>query len=137
MLERRTARPSPNRENIVLPAPFRCRSHFSPAAFFTSPEQDRPAVAELRHPRAELVARVLHRHRLAARQELVAGEVLDELGLARFGRIEVDEPGGVRVERDQVGIGDRRRLDALVKRRGQPGVGVVERQVGERAHAVL
>src|SRR5262249_39782792 len=100
-------------------------------------EQNRPPVAELRDVGPELVARVLHRDRVAPGQLLVAGEVLDEVRGHRLGRVEVNEASRIRVEGDQVRVGNRCRRNALVERGREPGVGVVERQVGEGAHDEL
>src|SRR5262249_39343876 len=120
-----------------LPGPLQMQVPALAGRVLDLAEQDRPPVAELRNIGPELVARVLHCERLTPGQPLVAGEILDEVRGLRLDRVEVDEPGGVRAEGDQVGIGDRGRIDALIKRAWEPGVGVVEGQVGERAHAVL
>lgn len=126
MLDRRTARPSPNREKAVRPAPLQVQVPLLTAVVPDLAEEDRPAVPELRHPRPELVPRIPHGYRVAAGERAVAGEVFNELLAGRLRRIEVEESGRVRVEADEVRGRHRGRADPLVEGVREPGVGVVE-----------
>ncbi len=84
----RAARPSPRREKGVGPEPLSWMSRRVPADVDDLAQQDRAAVAQLRHEVAELVAGVGQRNRLRAFGDPIAGEDLDTLGRCVEPRIE-------------------------------------------------
>ena len=131
MLERSTARPSPvariGRDAGALELHI---PELSGAVAYLA-EQDRAPVAELRHEVAELVSGIEHGQRIGTRQQAVAGEVLGEIGARNFRAVEIDQACGVRIEADQIGIGQRGGMQAAVKTVGQAGESVFEIQLIE------
>lgn len=93
-------------------------------AHFT--QQDRAAVAKLRHPIAELVTRIRHCQGLGARRQAVAAQHGD----AVFGRekvdIEIELAGKLRVELYELRPGDSGRREPREKPLGQPRIAIVE-----------
>ncbi len=88
-------------------------------------EQDRPAVAKLRHEGAELVPGIGHGKRLGASGHTVSGEDLGTFAL-EHGDVGPEFLGERLVELDQPGLRDGRRLDARKELLRQPRIAVVE-----------
>ncbi len=89
-------------------------------------EQDGPAVAELRHEMAELVAGIGHGDGIGALGQPLAGEDFSAFRGRQQVGIEPQIDGKRPVQLDQPGGGDRGRRNAREKVRGQRRVGVLE-----------
>ena len=92
-------------------------------------EQDGPAVAELGHEMAELVAGIGHRDRVGAIGEALSGEDFGPFRALQHVRIEAEMDGQRPVQLDQPGGGDRGRGHAGEKVRRQRRIGVLEREM--------
>ena len=123
------ARPSPRRENGVGPEPLSWMSRRTPSRVDDLAEQDGPAVAELRHEMAELVAGIGHRDRLGAIGDALAGEDFGAFRALQHVGIEAELDGQRPVQLDQPGGGDRGRGHAGEKVRRQRRIGVLEREM--------
>ena len=121
------ARPSPRRENGVGPEPLSWMSRRTPRDVDDLAQQDRAAVAELRHEVAELVAGIGQRDRLGALGQPVAGEDLDALGRRQRVRVEAELRGERPVELGSAAAPRRASAQPGVEPIGQAGVAVVER----------
>ena len=92
------------------------------------PEQEGSPVAELRHEMPELVPGISHGDWFGAFGNPVAGEHLHAFWAGQVVRIEPQPHGQAPVQLYEPGSCNGRRLDARVELRGQPRVGVVERE---------
>ena len=92
-------------------------------------EQDGPAVAELGHEMAELVAGIGHRDRVGAVGEALSGEDFGPFRALQHVGIEPEMDGQGPVQLDQPGGGDRGRGHAGEKVRRQRRIGVLEREM--------
>jgi len=89
-------------------------------------QQQRPAVAELRHEIAELVAGVGHGQRVGAGRRAIAGQRLQTFVRGQRRRVQSQRLGQSFVEPDQRRAGHRHRLHAGVENVRQARVAVVE-----------
>jgi hypothetical protein len=90
------------------------------------PQQDRPAIAELRHETAELVPGVRKRDRLSALRQHIARENFGGSRCIELFRIRAKQLGKRAVHFDEAWLADFRRRNSSIKVVGQPRVGVVE-----------
>src|SRR6185312_7319577 len=90
-------------------------------------EQDGPAVTELGHEMAELVAGIGHRNRVGAVRQALSGEDFGPFRALQHVWIEAEMDGQGPVQLDQPWGGDRRRGHAGEKGRRQGRIGVLER----------
>ena len=91
-------------------------------------QQDGPAVAELRHEVAELVAGIGERDRFGARRDAVAGQHLDALRTGEPRRVEAELAGQRLVQLEQARRRDGRRREPGIEPLRQAGIAVVERE---------
>ena len=92
-------------------------------------KQDGPAIAELGHEMAELVAGIGHRDRVGAVGEALSGEDFSPFRALQHIGIEAEMDGQGPVQLDQPGGGDGGRGHAGEKVRRQRRIGVLEREM--------
>ena len=100
-------------------------------------EQDRPAVAQLRHPMSELVACVEHGQRVGGAIRDTAGQEGRQLRMTDIPGIQVEQPRGVLADGHQPAVTQRRRLHAAEEGLAEAGEAVAEPQALERRRGRL
>ena len=111
---------APRALQLHFPAFAGCILHFA--------QQNRAAVAQLRHKMAELVPGIQRGHCVHPRQQLVAGQGFDQFGAGDFAFVQIEQAQRFRAVAHQIGSGHRRRADARIIGLGQTGETVVEGQ---------
>jgi hypothetical protein len=80
------------------------------------------------------VSGIQHGQRIGTGQQAVAGEVFGEIGARCFRAVEIDQVCGICVEADQIGVGQRSRMQPAVKAVRQARKRVFEIQLVEFSH---